>query len=156
MKIKIIKLQENHKEELKKIADECFGEGYIRDFPENNTLVAIMEEKVCAFSIFKDDATLKTFATSKKYQNLGIAQKLLTEMENILKEKGNTKFTVPAWKIDDYTPIERLLLKNNYQKKSETKDYWKKDCEAGVYQCPFKKEKECQCSCVFYEKNIGE
>lgn len=63
-------------------------------------------------------------AVHKDYRGKGIANKLLTEAEKFIKERGGRYLHVLTCDIDSYKPARSFYKKNGYKKVAEIPDYY--------------------------------
>lgn len=131
----------------------CFGE-----LLEANSVPDIIRQNV---TILPDDVKiadqsgtlglLKTLAVRRKFREHGVGTQLLHAAEKALLKRGSNCIIVPAWEVDNNTPIENLLLRSDYAQWLKHDHYWREQCDAKQFECVARSE-ECRCSVTFYRK----
>lgn len=128
------------KEDLKdiiKIEDACFKDGHydknqlLYEYKENpfaKILVSVDENQINGFLIYMitfNSATIVQIATYPKFRRLGIATKLLKEMEKELMKAGYGKIENITLEVRSTNQSAyELYLKNGYKKNHIKKKYY--------------------------------
>lgn len=84
---------------------------------ENQNLIGLI---TCSMAI--DDADIEGVVVAKEFRLKGYAQILLTELENLLKEKGITKIFLEV--RESNIPARTLYQKNGYKEINKRKKYY--------------------------------
>ncbi len=139
--IKIIPTEIEHLDEICAIENSCFSSPWSKDsfiFGLNNGqtqsyYTAISENKVvgyiCIFHLF-EEGELLNIATHPEYRKLGIAQKLIDKMFEVLKEKCVERVTLEV--RESNTPAKTLYTKNGFTQFAIRKNYYTKPTENGI------------------------
>lgn len=131
----------------------CFGElleaGSVSDVIRQN--VPILPDDVKIADQAGKLGLLKTLAVRRKFREHGIGTQLLHAAEKTLIKRGASCIIVPAWEVDNKTPIRNLLLRSDYAQWLKHDHYWRAQCDAKQFECIARSE-ECRCSVTFYRK----
>ena len=139
--IKIIPTQKAHLDEICAIENVCFSSPWSKNsfaFGLDNSqtqsyYTAISENKVvgyiCIFHLF-EEGELLNIAIHPDYRKLGIGQKLIDKMFDILKEKGIERVTLEV--RDSNIPARKLYTKNGFSQFAVRKNYYTKPLEDGI------------------------
>ena len=95
---------------------------------------------------------IKSIVVRKKFRGHGVGTSLIKMAEEELIRRSADCILVPAWKMDDGTNIQDILLSLDYSEWFESKNYWRADCDAGKFECVARANDLCRCSVVFYRK----
>ena len=106
------------------------------------------------FKDYKNISLLHQIAVNTSFQNIGIGTYLLNYIQNqtILKTAIICCF---AWVKGNFTPIKKILLKNDFLLIKKIDNYWSDDSVKKKYSCAFCGSPPCSCSTeIFIKKKV--
>ena len=142
--IKLRQVQQSDFDEVLEIENECFIEPYKPDDlqyefssnPVNKFIVAEQDGKVVGFIDFLitfNSATIVQIAVKKEYRKLGIATKLLSEMESNFPKDGEDIIEFVTLEVRESNEAAKALyIKNGYEF-VVVKPHYYKDGENAIY-----------------------
>lgn len=101
--------------------------------------------------------SIKALAIDPKFQRRGIGTKLFGLAEAKCVDSDTNAIVAPAWRQGEIINSKRMLEARGYSLAANVADYWKDDCQKGVFRCPAKEEQlPCVCSLSLYWKLLSK
>lgn len=147
-KIGLVALSENNK---------VLGFGLAESLSVKDLLNQILEEKNWCLNFFlgyKNITLINQIAVNFSFQNKGIANELISYIQNQTATKTEL-ICCFAWVKENFTPIKKILLKNDFLFVRKINNYWLNDSINKNYKCSLCGSPPCTCSAeIFIKKKV--
>ncbi len=123
----------------------------------NDFLYVVLEEKEWLNDFFqncKNITLIHQVAVAYPFQNNGIANKLMNQIQNQT-SYSNDIICCFVWVKEDFNPLIKILLKNDFHLIKKINNYWLNDSIVKKYDCALCGSPPCKCSAeIFIKKKV--